>query len=235
MKTGVKILLIATGVIATIGLVYWISRKKYVAPSGTPVIPGAAGSPQLTVTPVSKPNPAFPLKSGSNNLYVKELQSALGVTADGAFGAATLSALQSQFGISSIQSEDQLNSIVDQADEINKNFDLALAEQGTFAAGGVCISVYPDTFCAQINVAPDGTVTPTGTGITLSSGKYYDPAYYTLGGATKMGLALMNVTANDGTAGQYTVDPNVIFLVPPPVPVYNPAPVTDAGSGLTQF
>lgn len=233
MKTGVKIVLVVTGVLGIAGLVYWVSRKKYKAPSGQPVHSGQPGSPQLQVSsaPVSS---AFPLKNGSNNSYVKQLQTALGVTADGAFGANTLAALQSQYGISTVPSQSDLNSIVNGGmSTVQQNISLATSLTAQFAAGGVCITVYPDTFCTQVNEDGAGDLNPTGLGITLSNGKYYDMTDYVLDGATMLGKVILKVSATDGTAGEYTLDPNNINLVVPPSVTYNPIPTVDPSTGLT--
>jgi len=58
-----------------------------------------------------KEQQTFPLKVGSNNAYVKQLQDALGITIYGQFGKDTLAALKEQTGLSQIDTYDMLNNV----------------------------------------------------------------------------------------------------------------------------
>ena len=62
---------------------------------------------------IVKEQQTFPLKVGSNNVYVKQLQDALGVSIDGIFGKDTLAALNDQTGLSKIDTFDMLNAVYD--------------------------------------------------------------------------------------------------------------------------
>ncbi len=56
-----------------------------------------------TVSPaVARPVRYFPLRMGSSNIYVKELQRRIGVSATGYFGTATLAAIRKRYGLSEV-------------------------------------------------------------------------------------------------------------------------------------
>ena len=83
---------------------------------------------QPTIKKEDKPAPAveqqtFPLKVGSNNAYVKQLQDALGVGMDGKFGSKeTLPALKDQTGFSQVVSYDDLQYICEGIFLIDNDF-----------------------------------------------------------------------------------------------------------------
>jgi len=97
-----------------------------------------------TTPPETLPKPAseiesglFPLRKGSyNNKYVKMLQSALGVTADGDFGPITYDALKSKTGKVQISNYDDLmatinslKSIASASSEANRNLSTRLLQE----------------------------------------------------------------------------------------------------------
>jgi len=94
MKLIYPLAILAAGVTAA----YFIFRRKAAKPV-EPVPPGPSPAPSPTPAPASD----FPIKYGSRGAKVKELQQALGVTADGIFGTNTQNALRSKTGKESIK------------------------------------------------------------------------------------------------------------------------------------
>ena len=88
---------------------YFSTKPVIGKPIPTPMPP----NPPI-VNPTNNTEDGFPLKLGSKNDYVKQLQDELGVIVDGIFGSKTLAALKEQTGKSQIQSYDELQSVIDQ-------------------------------------------------------------------------------------------------------------------------
>ena len=109
MNTKVKkALMIGGPVVLAIGVIWYLTRKTSTK-SPVPV-------PNTDTPPAKVPAPAaasslFPLKNGSNNSKVRELQTAIGVTADGAFGPQTEAALVSFSGLHQVDTQSELDAI----------------------------------------------------------------------------------------------------------------------------
>lgn len=124
------------------------------------------------ITPVPEPLPKpeneiesglFPLRKGSyNNKYVKMLQSALGVTADGDFGPITYDALKSKTGKVQISNYDDLmatiaslKSIASAASEANRSLSTKLLQQYKSTPFGLSnIVIKSDTVAKEVAAKP---------------------------------------------------------------------------------
>lgn len=123
MNKALKYSLISLPILAGAYIVY-TQVKKYNVPSKvpTPLKPSGlttSGSMASTLPPAHTSIPEsgckFPLKKGNyNNTCVGLLQDALGITIDNDFGSNTQAALLEQTGIYQIDSNDQLEQIIDQ-------------------------------------------------------------------------------------------------------------------------
>lgn len=194
-----------------------------------------ASTPPRQTNP-SLTNSSFPLQSGSNNNYVKQLQQALGVTADGKFGPITLAALQNQFGDSSVPDQNTLSAIIQatgsQATTSRNN---ALSIYNQFQAGGYDIQVQSAYFADEVTEDSFGHLTPTGSGFQMTPGETYDNTTYILDGVTALGLLILKVTSG-GLQGEYTIDAGSIGLWPHQVPFTGSlVPVVDPSTGLSSI
>ena len=145
----------------------------------------------------------FPLKVGSNNAYVRQLQDALGVFIDGKFGGAqTLPALKDQTGYSQVDSYDMLQFICEGIFLIDNDF----ATQS---------QIFPimennyDFVTAWYNAANSGQSTFTYGGTLYSSnggGKTYDQSYTPIGTDNTP-----SATDNSGTSSAYSDTPILTF------------------------
>lgn len=192
-----------------------------------------ASTPPRQANP-SLTNTSFPLQSGSNNSYVKQLQQALGVSADGIFGPVTAAALQNQFGYSSVPDQNTLTAIVkatgSQATSLRNN---AMGLYNQFQAGGYDVQVQSAYFADEVTEDNYGHLTPTGMGFDMVPGYTFDNTTYTLDGVTVLGLLILKVSSG-GLQGEYTIDASSITLVPhQPQPNGSILPVTDPNTGLT--
>lgn len=163
-----------------------------------------------TLLPVPVKDPTFPLKQGSRNAKVTELQKILGVVADGIFGAKTEAALLAYAGLRSVASEAELATL--------KNKSIGLTNQlrasdllRKFTAGGVSLYAIKTVLCTQVIVDGYGAIIPTGKAFNLTGGKTYNSNDYKLIMSTKAGKLVFEVTQGS-LAGLYTVDPNSVTL-----------------------
>ena len=121
MGQGAKFALIVLGTAGLAYAVYVILNKKMGvagAPSKPPA-PQPSYAPNNESAPVANNNPSpapsganFPIKMGSKGSYVKSIQSAIGVTADGIFGSQTEAALVAKTGKNSVDNLDEYNALV---------------------------------------------------------------------------------------------------------------------------
>lgn len=216
-------------VVATAFVIWY----KTTLPKKTYVSNNPATTPPIKPSP-SVANPVFPLQQGSNNSTVKQLQTALGVTADGIFGPKTLAALQAQYGKSSIPDQDTLISVIN-ASGSNGDAVRAPAQNlyNQFQAGGMDIYVQNATFADQVNESSSGALTPNGTGFQMTAMQSYDNTVYVLDGVTAQGLLIMKVLSGP-LQGEYTVDPSNITLFAHQN-VYSSQPVVDPSTGIYAY
>lgn len=185
-------------------------KKVYVSPQNPGSTPSKAILPAAASTAGQ-----FPLQMGSRNNYVKTLQTALGVTADGIFGPVTQSALKAQFGMSSVADQNALNSIVNgsgASGQVSAPAQL-LYSQFSSGSGPYDLQVQNKAYAEQVSEGADGSLNPTGTGFTVSPGEIYDGTVFTLDGSTELGMLILKVVSGN-LQGEYTLDPSAITLVP---------------------
>ena len=129
---------------------------------------GSEGKKTTPPEPLPKPDNEiesglFPLRKGSyNNKYVKMLQSALGVTADGDFGQITYDALKSKTGKVQISNYDDLmatiaslKSIASAASEANRSLSTKLLQQYKSTPFGLSnIVIKSDTVAKEVVSKP---------------------------------------------------------------------------------
>lgn len=191
-----------------IGAILFINRKKKQKMDTAPVV--APGEElKIPVQAAPPPQPFFPLQNGSNNVKVKELQSAIGATVDGAFGPKTEAALVAFAGVRSVDTQEQLDEIKKKA-QGSTNLVRATDLFNRFKKGGQAIYVVTAAFSKQV-VVVNGVIIPTGKGMTLFAGKVYNNTDYTISSVTKTGNILVTVTRGS-LLGIYVFDPNNISL-----------------------
>jgi hypothetical protein len=221
LKTKRILLLVAPLAVGGV-LLYAMNHKKKVA-SG-----GAKDGAQDDAKPVPAPPPAsmFPLKNGSNNAKVKELQSAIGLSGkdvDGIFGSGTEAKLKAFAGVIEVADQAALDQIKKKAVGITNN---ARASDllSKFQKGGVAIYTTAKLTVQKVQEDISGALISTGTFVSMAANKTYNNQDYKLKGTTKLGNLLMEITRGD-MAGTYSLDPNSITLVAAPAPGGSSVPV----------
>lgn len=170
--------------------------------------PGASPKPALQGSPS-----IFPLKKGSpKSDLVKQLQAALGVTADGLFGPQTQAALVAKTGKTAIASQAEFNSVIAGLSAVSTN--AARAEKlvndwKTNSANRLIAT--SDTYAYQVIEDTYGALTMTGQSRKLTPGYFYNRTDYVLLSSTQQGYVKFQVTSGAG-AGLYKVDASKISL-----------------------
>lgn len=116
-----KNIIIPIALIGIVTVVYFYVKKINTKPVSKFTIKKPTVTKEVTPT-IVKEQQTFPLKVGSNNVYVKQLQDALGVSIDGIFGKDTLAALNDQTGYSQVVSYDDLQFICEGIFLIDNDF-----------------------------------------------------------------------------------------------------------------
>lgn len=208
-----KALLIWGPLVAGVGVITFLQiRQKKKIKNAEKVPPGQEVSAAVTTVPPAPASSLFPLRNGSNNAKVKELQSLLGVTADGAFGPKTETALVAFAGVKSVDDQAHLDRLKSQAAGIT-NIGRATDLLAKFKKGDQAIYVSTSSPYRQVQIDAYGALIPTGKQVTLPGGKIYNNTDYILTQTTKGGNLLMQITRG-ALAGTYEVNPSTITLTP---------------------
>ncbi len=197
------------------------SGQKQPQPKGLEPAKTASGNSVPTPSVDSK----FPLKNGSKNDYVKELQDALGIGIDGIFGKKTLAALQEQTGKTQIANYDELQQTIaniianDNASDTvgtksaraasilnqftsNQSNNLGLTDLYTFRATPLKEYIYD---------SPSGKYISNGMFVNLAADSVYNLNDYQPSFVTDDGLLMINVP-NGELQGYYKVNPMDITI-----------------------
>jgi hypothetical protein len=213
LKTKRILLLVAPLVIGGT-LLYAMNHKK------KKLVPGGDGAPdEAKPAPAPKPVSMFPLKSGSNNAKVKELQSAIGLSGkdvDGIFGSGTEAKLKAFAGVIEVADQAALDQIKKKAVGVT-NLSRATDLLAKFQKGNVAIYTTSKLSIQKIQEDISGALINTGSYINMAANKTFNNQDYKLKGTTKLGNLLMEITRGD-LAGTYSVDPTTITLVAAPAP-----------------
>ena len=193
------------------------------------VKPGVAQKLPPNVPPAKQANnteTGFPLKSGSRNDYVKQLQAALGVTTDGIFGPITLAALQAQANTSAIASYNQLQTIIASISSSNTSAS-AVAQRESQAAdlitagqsvtngnpnGYTNIQVIADGVWHEADKVNQGYYDQSDGFINVTSGMKFNLSDYSLAETDQFGNLVIWCNKG-GNMGNWLVDPAAIQFV----------------------
>lgn len=209
--------------------IYKYFSDKAALKSGIPQPQPKGLAPDKTASGKSIPNNSvdsnFPLKNGSKNTYVKELQDALGVAIDGIFGKKTLAALKEQTGKTQISSYDELeqtisniiandnasatvdsksaraNSILNQFTS-NQSNNLGLTDLYTLRATAGKGYIYD---------SPSGNYLSNGTFVNLDTDSTYNLNDYQPSFVTEDGYLMIYVPSGN-LQGYWKVNPNDITI-----------------------
>jgi len=214
-KKQSTIFVIAGGLVAAIGTIMIIRyfKGKNIAKNNTP--DSGAG------TPASKPivSSAWPLKNGSRGDSVKQLQSLLGVSADGIFGPITQAALLAQTGKTSIASQSEFNTIIAQLQNKPVISNNKARAQQLIDQWNAATFVYQRQLMATSKVIAYGVIEdaagallPNNKNITLVANQKLNRNDYKPVGVTTQGFLRIQVMNGD-LKGLYKVDPNKMSVV----------------------
>lgn len=199
-----KFLAIGLPILAAGGIIYALNRKKktgdIVAATDGDVKPAA-------LKPVT---PVFPLKQGSRNEKVKELQRTIGAEADGIFGPNTENTLIKFAGVRIVRDQKELDDLRKKANGVNSAARAAdLLKK--FREGGVSMYVIKDTIADKIVLDAYGAVQYEDKRVTLHGGKLYNNIDYVLKTYTQAGKLIFDIMRG-AAAGTYIIDPNDVTL-----------------------
>lgn len=173
--------------------------------------PGSTPIPPLKSTDPSD----FPLKNGSKNELVKQLQSLLGVTADGIFGPKTAAALLAQTGKIQITSQTQFDEVIKKLTAVAATgSNTARADQLVKDWKGnstLRMTAIADTVATEVKQDIYGALVATGKSLGLPKNTTYARDQHVLVGSTKQGFLTFRRGGNN-LPGLYKVDPTKISL-----------------------
>lgn len=210
-KTTRRILLIGGPLLIVAGVIVFINlrgKKKAVEDVKKSPLPEPPASKAFTVAS------DFPLKKGSNNSTVSQLQRILGVDADGIFGPKTESALKSFAGVIQINNQAELDALQQKKASLqNQEQSAGRANQlySQYKSGAYNIFVTQSGYMLGYIADAFGAINYSNKRLILEKGKTL-PAHYKLIGVTKGGNLMVDVTEGVN-AGTYTVNPTIISLV----------------------
>lgn len=213
-KPGSKtVLMIVGGLVAAIGIIAVIRYLKGAKPNplNQDSIPNSTASNPAVATTAS----TFPLKNGSKNELVTQLQVALGVTADGAFGPKTQAALLAQTSKTSIATQAEFNTII--ATLKNKPVVAAAKSRAESLTSqwqkntALQLMVLSKVLAYQVVQDAAGALNPTGKSISLVPNIKLSRADYVPKGATTSGFLLFDITKGS-LIGKYKVDASKITV-----------------------
>lgn len=223
MKTWKKIALWGLPVLGALGLIYWVSRagknSEDDGKSPGPVSNATDGTAPVIKPPPPSSNSSFPLRNGSRNSYVSQLQQALGIAADGIFGSQTEQALKTLAGVSAIKDEKELGEILAKI-KAGAASTAAIAEKkargndlmAKYATGKYDISPIETKFWYKVQKDAYGAYNYENKGITIYKGTKYNKNDYSITDVTKSGNVILYI--NKGALlGSYIGDPRTITLV----------------------
>ena len=208
-----KILLIASPFLVGLGVVIYYTRKKTpAAASQASVAVAAGGTPSGGGSSSgSSGGCTFPLKTGSNNSCVKQLQEALGgLTVDGSFGPLTLGQLMLKTGKTQItNAADLANTIAGLSGSIPTDPAFERKSQA-----GVLQLQYNSGNVSNWRILSDTTWqgvdwpvnTPNGKNVSYKAGTILGMNNYAATDITDDGYLVIF----DYLTGSYKVDPNAI-------------------------
>lgn len=210
-------------IVGAVALVFWVKKggrnKEDDGKSPGPVSNATDSTAAVIKSPPVPANSSFPLRIGSRNSYVTELQKALGIAADGIFGSQTEQALKNAAGISAIRDEKEFKEVIakikagaaataDIAEKIARGNDL----KTKFATGKFSIRPLETKFWYRVQKDAYGALNYDDVGITLYKTTTYNKDDYSIAEVTKLGNIIIYV--NKGTLiGSYIGDPRTITLV----------------------
>ena len=210
-----KVLLYIVPPVAIIGIIYIINRQSI----KKKISEGVKNSPlpETNIAATSQPSTTnvFPLKKGSKNNKVAELQRILGIEDDGTFGSQTESALKSFSGKTTVDSQSELSTLAaKKSNQQNASQSISRAQEllKQFQSGGLNIYTQVDTICYGYTQDYAGAINYNSKNITLKRATKFGNSDYKLIGYTKAGNLQMQVTRGE-LAGTYVVNPNSITLV----------------------
>jgi hypothetical protein len=188
-------------------------------PNPTPVTPPITDSGKTIPTPSVDNN--FPLKKGSKNDYVKQLQLYLGVTVDGIFGSKTEAALIAATGSNQVASfadlqkffaaQDQLSASATDAASLSVQSNNLLSYYDTVQDVSK-INVVNDTVWRQVAQSADGSsYTDAGYYLNWLAGKTLDINSYQPDTVDSDGYLILYCPSGDN-AGYWKANPNDINI-----------------------
>lgn len=197
----------------TLAIVVIIILNKKSSAQKPPVALPKSDTPPAKVPAPAPSSSMFPLKNGSNNSKVKELQAAIGTTADGIFGANTQKALVAFAGVTQVDTQAELDKIKSQAKNAAASISsIARAQDiiNRYNNGGT-LATTKSVAAKQVTIDSYGAIYPGNQYLTLFGPKAYNRDDYTPTIATKAGDLIFTINNGD-LAGTYSADANSMTI-----------------------
>jgi hypothetical protein len=191
-----------------IGVILWVNRKRKPTPKEK-AEEQTADNTTATLVAAPPPPAEFPIQQGSRGEKVREVQRALGVSADGVFGPKTEAALVAKMGVRSIRDQKQLDELKKLASGIS-----SLSRANDLIAKynqGASMFTVSTAQAERINIDAYGAIVYSGQLLSLPGNKLYNRDDYKLLMATKNGKLIFEIT-RCALMGKYLVDPNLITV-----------------------
>lgn len=206
-------IVIPVAVVGTVIYIISLIEKKKKADQSVKHSP-LTEPPPASATPATNSSD-FPLKLGSRNSTVTQLQVLLGVTSDGIFGNGTQSALKAFSGKTTVDTQAEFDALKSKKATMQSQSASSARAQtlyNQFKAGG--LNIYTQETLIAYGFVKDyaGAISYTGKSLTMPKAKTYNNKDYVLTGYTIGGNLMMQITAGD-LKGDYIINPNYITLV----------------------
>lgn len=207
-KKHSPVIAVLAGIVTITGIILiW----RYLKGKNPPSDDGDSMADSIAAKPKQAPASSFPIKVGSKNDLVKQLQQALGISDDSIFGPKTLAALTAQTGKTSITSQAEFDKVITDLQKkpivlAGKNRADSLTAQWK-AGSSLQLMALQKVTVAQFVQDAARALHPTGKSVILAANVKLSRKDYVPQGASTSGFLVFDIL-NGALKGRYKVDPS---------------------------
>lgn len=220
-KSKSTLLMILGGTAAAVGIVMIIRYFKGIK-SPSDKLPDATTGTTASKPITAQSSSVWPIKNGSKGDLVKQLQAALGISADGIFGPITQTALLAQSGVKQISSQEEYNKVITALQSkpvISSKQERAKSLITQWNKGNVKLMPISNVTAYGVIEDVSGALTLNGNNILLKSNvalsRDYKPVGYTTQGYLKVEILNKDIKSvmTGSVRSLYKVDPSKLTIV----------------------